>query len=123
VFLLLVFFICLTGYGVSCLFFSFIRPLSFTAIVTVWTANILFLSFYVPLELKMGYENVKYFFMAVILFSPFLIGLIGRYGGTSIFKQFIEKTGSILLIMVIVSFVLIGISYYVSVRIFQSKDL
>lgn len=123
IFLLLIFFICLAGYGVSCLLFPFISPLSFTAVVTVWTANSLFLSFYVPLELKLGYENVKYFFMAAMLFTPFLIGLIGRYGGTTIFKQFIEQTGSIVPIMVTVSFILIGISYYASVRIFHTKDL
>lgn len=123
VFLLLVFLISLVGYWVSYLVTPFIQPLSFTAVVTVWTANILFLSFYVPIELKLGYENVKYFITAIIVISPFLIGLIGRYGGASIFRRFMEEVGNILPIMIVFSLVLIGVSYYVSVRIFNTKDL
>lgn len=123
VFLLLVFLISLIGYGVSYLVTPFLQPLSITAIVTVWTANILFLSFYIPLELKVGYENVKYYITGVTVISPFLIGLLGRYGGASIFQRFMEGTGNILPIMMVFSFVLIAVSYYVSVRIFDKKDL
>lgn len=124
VFLLLVFLISLAGYGVSYLVTPFLRqPLSFTAVVSVWTANILFLSFYIPLELKVGYENVKYYITAVTVISPFLIGLIGKYGGPSIFRRFIEDVGNILPIMMVFSFILIAVSYYVSVRIFNKKDL
>ncbi len=123
VFLLLVFLISLVGYGVSYLVTPFLQPISFTAVVTVWTANILFLSFYIPLELKLGYENVKYFFTAVIVISPFLIGLIGKYGGALIFRRFMEEVGNILPIMMVFSFILIAVSYYVSVRIFNTKDL
>lgn len=123
VFLLLVFLINLVGYGVSYLVTPFLRqPLSFTAVVSVWTANTLFLSFYIPLELKVGYENVKYYITAVTVISPFLIGLIGRYGGASIFQRFIEVE-NILPIMMVFSFILIAVSYYVSVRIFNTKDL
>lgn len=123
VFLLLVFLISLVGYGVSYLVTPFLQPLSFTSVVTVWTANILFLSFYVPLELKVGYENVKYYITAVTVISPFLIGLIGRYGGASIFRRFVEEVGKILPIMMVFSFILIAVSYNVSVRIFNTKDL
>ncbi len=123
VFLLLVFLISLAGYGVSYLATPSLQPLSFAAVVTVWTANILFLSFYVPLELKLGYENMKYYITAVAVISPFLIGLIGKYGGASIFQRFMEEAGSILPIMMMFSFILIGASYFVSVRVFYKKDL
>lgn len=93
VFLFLMFLISLIGYGVSYLIIPSVQPLSYTSVVTVWTANILFLSFYVPLELKLGYENVKYYFTAVIVISPFLIGLLGKYMGASIFQSLIEGVG------------------------------
>ena len=123
VFLFLMFLINLIGYGVSYLIIPSIQPLSFTSVVTVWTANILFLGFYVPLEIKLGYENVKYYFTAVIVISPFLIGFLGKYMGASIFQNLIDGAGNILLIMMVISFILIVASYYVSVRIFSTKDL
>lgn len=122
-FIILVFLISLIGYGVSYLATPFLQPLSFAAVITVLTANILFLSFYVPLELKLGYENVKYFFMAIIMISPFLIGLTGKYGGASIFRKFMEGAGNIVPVMVVFSFILIAVSFYASVRIFNTKDL
>lgn len=122
-FLLLVFIICLSGYVVSYLISPFVQPLSFTAVVIVWTANILFLSFYLPLELKLGYENVKYYFTAVIVITPFLIGLLGKYGGISIFRRFMEDVRNILPIMIVVSFILVALSYHVSSRVFNAKDL
>jgi hypothetical protein len=70
-----------------------------------------------------GYENVKYYITGVTVISPFLIGLIGRYGGASIFRRFMEGIGNILPIMMVFSFILIAVSYYVSVRIFDAKDL
>jgi hypothetical protein len=123
VLILLLFLISLAGYGVSYVVTPFLQPLSFTAVVIVWTANILFLSFYVPLEFKLGYENVKYFFLALVVISPFLIGLIGKYGGISIFQRFMEEVGTILPIMLVFSFILIAVSYYVSIQIFNRKDL
>lgn len=123
VLLLLIFLISLAGYGVSYLIIPFLPPLSLMSVVTAWTANILFLSFYVPLELKLGYDNVKYYFTAIIVISPFLIGFLGKYMGPSFFQKLMEGAGNILLIMIVFSFILIVVSYYVSVRIFNTKDL
>ena len=123
VFLFLVFLISLIGYGVSYLIIPSIQPLTFTSVVTVWTVNIVFLSFYIPLEIKLGHDNVKYFLTAIIVSSPFLIGLLGRYMGASIFQSLIDGIGNVLPFMMVFSLILIVVSYYASVRIFNSKDL
>lgn len=123
VFLVFVFLISILGYEVAYLIIPFLQLLSYTSVILVWTANILFLSIYIPLEFKVGYDNVKYYFTALIVFLPFLIGIIGRYNGLSILTTLIEAGSNLLLFMLLVSFILIVVSYYVSVRIFEKKDL
>lgn len=123
VFSIFVFLISVVGYVIAYLITPFMQSLSYTSVIMVSAADILLLSIYIPLEFKVGYENVKYYFTAIIVFSPFLIGIIGKYKGVSIFQVFVEAGSNLLPYILIFSFVLIMVSYYFSIRIFEKKDL
>lgn len=123
IFVLFLFFVSLFGYEVAYLVVPFVGQLSLTAIVSVWTANVLFLGFYIPLEIKFGFENVKYYFTAIIVVSPLLLGLLGKYGTISLFNDLMNGMKNILIAFAIISMILILGSYYISIRIFCNKDL
>jgi hypothetical protein len=89
----------------------------------VWTANILFLSIYIPLEIKVGYDNIKYYFTAVIVAIPFVIGIIGKYKESSILSIFHEIKTNLLPYTLVSTIILIVVSYSVCIRIFDKKDL
>jgi ABC-type transport system involved in multi-copper enzyme maturation permease subunit len=123
VFIIIIFLISVLGYEMAYLFIPSMQPLSYSSVILVWTANILFLGIYIPLEFKVGYDNVKYYLTAIIVLSPFLIGIIGRYKGLSIFSNFIQAGSNLLPFILMFSLILMGVSYFVSVRVFEKKDL
>jgi ABC-2 type transport system permease protein len=123
VFLVFIFLISVLGYEIAYLIIPFMQSLSYSTVIIVWTINILLLGIYIPLEFKVGYENVKYYITAVVVFSPFLIGIIGRYKGVTIFSKLIETGSNLLPLILMFSLILMVVSYWVSVRIFEKKDL
>jgi ABC-2 type transport system permease protein len=123
VFLVFIFLISVLGYEIAYLSIPFVQPLSYSTVILVWTINILLLGIYIPLEFKVGYENVKYYITAVVVFSPFLIGIIGRYKGVTIFSKLIESGSNLLPLILMSSLILMVVSYWVTVRIFEKKDL
>lgn len=123
VFSVFVFLISIVGYEIAYLIIPYMQLLSYSSVMMVCAAVILLLSIYIPLEFKVGYENVKYYFTAIIVFSPFLIGIIGRYKGVSIFQAFVEAGSNLLPFILMFSLVMIMVSYYFSIRIFEKKDL
>jgi ABC-type transport system involved in multi-copper enzyme maturation permease subunit len=123
VYSIFVFLISVVGYEIAYLIIPSMQLLSYSSVIIVCAADILLLSIYIPLEFKVGYENVKYYFTAVIVFSPFLIGIIGKYNGLSIFQAFIEAGSNLLPFIIAFSLITIMVSYSFSVRIFEKKDL
>lgn len=123
VFSVFVFLISIVGYEIAYLIIPYMQLLSYSSVIMVCAAVILLLSIYIPLEFKVGYENVKYYFTAIIVFSPFLIGIIGKYKGVSIFQAFVEAGSNLLPFILMFSLIAIMVSYYFSVRIFEKKDL
>ena len=123
VFLLLVFIMSILGYIITYLLVPAVKPLSLPSIIIAGTANIIFLGLYIPLEFKLGYENMKYYFMVLIVATPLLIGFLGKYMDVSIFQNIIENVEKLIAIMIVFSTVFIAISYNFSLKIFMRKDL
>lgn len=123
VYSIFVFLISVVGYEIAYLIIPSMQLLSYNSVIIVCAADILLLSTYIPLEFKVGYENVKYYFTGVVVLSPFLIGIIGKYKGLSIFQALVDAGGDLLPFILVFSLIIIIVSYCFSIRIFEKKDL
>lgn len=115
--------ISVAGYEIVYFIMSSMHPLSYMSVILVMAADITYLSIYLPLEFKVGYENIKYYFTAVTVLSPFLIGMIGRLNGPRVFHTLLESGSTFLPLLLILSLITIMVSYWFSIRIFEAKDL
>ena len=118
-----VFLISIVGYKIANFIMSSSQSLTYSSIIIVWTVVALVIGIYIPLEFKVGYENVKYYLTAIIVVSPFLIGLLGKYTKFDFFKLFMQAGSGWLPILLVFSGIIHVVSYSISVRIFEKKDL
>lgn len=123
VFSTFIFLTSVIGYEIIYLILPSVQPLTSSSILIVWAIDILVLSIYIPLEFKVGYENVKYYLTAIVVFSPFLIGLLGKYNGLGFFTTLLQGGSKFLPFIFAFSLLLIIVSYYISVSIYEKKDL
>ena len=117
------FLVSIAGCGVANLFMAVTAPLTYGSIIIAWAINALVFGIYIPLEFKVGYENVKYYLMAIVLASPFLMGFLGKHTGFGFFQTFAQTGNSLLPFILIMSLAIYVLSYGISVRIFSRKDL
>ena len=83
---IVVFLISIVGYGLANLVLPLSQPFAYSSVIMAWAVNAVLTGIYIPLEFKVGYENVKYYLMAIIVALPFLMGLLGKYTGYSFFS-------------------------------------
>ena len=92
---------------------------------TVWCVLLCALLFgvYLPLEYKIGYENVKYYLMFLVVGSPLLVSMFIRSGNWTVINKllsFAKKTAPAALPL---AAVVLLISYLISCVIYENKDL
>lgn len=86
----------------------------------------LFFAFIIPLEYKFGYEKTKYISFLIMYATPFLIGLLSKnISDGKVNFDFIEQMpkSQFMLALYVITFIIIYISYKISVHIFSNKDL
>lgn len=123
-FLLLIFTYCCMAYYVLALIFAkieYLTPASY--LITLLICVILF-GIYTPIQYKLGFEKTKYFFMILIMLSPFLLALLAkanirldftRLSAIPIFVQY--------LIPIVAIIAILFISINISIKIYSKKDL
>lgn len=123
-FLLLVFAYCCVAYNILALIFAkieFITPASY--LITLLISVILF-GVYAPVQYKLGFEKTKYFFMIVIMGTPFVIPFLmnanikldfTRLSTLPVFVQY--------LIPIVAIIAIFFISMNVSIKIYSKKEL
>jgi len=123
-FLLLIFAYCCVAYNILALLFAnikFLAPSSY--LITLLICVILF-GIYIPFQYKLGFEKTKYFFMIVIMGSPFLLTLLIKVNikvditGFSAMPIFVQY-----LIPIVAIIAILFISMNVSIKIYSKKEL
>jgi hypothetical protein len=84
----------------------------------------LLISIYLPVQFKVGYEKTKFFFVVIIMASPFLLPQLLKMNGDSYFAVINSIPSALLFVMVaLVSLILLAASILISIRIYSQKDL
>lgn len=120
---LLIFVVCILAYSVdSCIFGQLNKP-EFSSVSTAFLFISIFMGIYIPLEFKVGYENVKFYLMLIIILTPICVGALGK-GMTQESAQKVSAIfESISPFFTVFAVVIIVISFIVSCRIYEKKDL
>lgn len=84
----------------------------------------MFISIFLPIHFKFGYEKSKFLFAIIIMFSPFLIPQLAKLDSSVTFN-FISSIPAMLLnsMIVFVSTVILIISILISTKIYDEIDL
>jgi len=123
-FLLLSFAYCGVAYSVLAFFspkINFLTPSSY--LITMLISVILF-GVYTPVQYRLGFEKTKYFFMIVIMVSPFLLALLIKsnvkldFTGLSAIPIFVRY-----LIPIVAIIAILFISINISIKIYSKKEL
>ncbi|MBW9173558.1 ABC-2 transporter permease [Clostridium estertheticum] len=123
-FLLLMFAYCCVAYNVLALLFVKIQYLTPSSYLITLLLSVILFGVYTPVQYKLGFEKTKYFFMIVIMGSPFLLTLLIKFNikpdfmGFSAMPMFVQY---LLLIVAIIAVLFISIN--VSIKIYSKKEL
>lgn len=123
-FLLLIFVYCCVAYNILALLITKIEYLTpFNYLIALLISVILF-GIYTPIQYKFGFEKTKYFFLIIIMGSPFLLTLLTKvnikvdFTGFSKIPMFIQY-----LIPIVAIIAILFISINVSIKIYSKKEL
>jgi len=123
-FLLLMFaYSCLAYYVLALLFtkIEFLTPSSY--LITMLILVILF-GVYTPIQYKLGFEKTKYFFMIIIMVSPFLIAILAKSNIKFDFTALSAiPMNAQYLILIVAIIAILFISINVSIKIYSKKEL
>jgi len=124
VFLLSIFAYCCVAYNILVLIFAkieFLTPASY--LITLLISVILF-GVYAPMQYKLGFEKTKYFFVIVIMGTPFVIPFLMNanikldFTRLSTLPMFVQY-----LIPIVAIIAILFISMNVSIKIYSKKEL
>jgi ABC-2 type transport system permease protein len=123
-FIILPFAYCCVAYNVLALIFAKIEYLApFNYLITLLISVILF-GVYTPIQYKLGFEKTKYFFILLIMVTPFLLTLLIRanikpdFTGLSAMPLFVQY-----LIPIVAIIAILFISMNISIKIYSKKEL
>lgn len=123
-FCLVVFVICSVLYWIETLILPKVGEFHFDTVLAVFTGISLIISIYLPVQFKLGYEKTKFFFIVVIMATPFLLPQLTKIGGSSFLTALSSIPDALLLvILVIISFLVLVSSLLISIKIYSQKDL
>lgn len=119
-----VFAVCSVIYWIETLILPKIGSFNFEMVMAVFAGISLIISIYLPIQFKLGYEKTKFFFIIIIMASPFLLPQLSKINGAS-YLVFINSIPAALLcvIFAFVSLTLLAVSILISVKIYSQKDL
>ncbi|MCB2362373.1 ABC-2 transporter permease [Clostridium estertheticum] len=123
-FLLLMFAYSGVAYNVLSLFFPKIKFLTSYSYLSALLISVILFGVYTPVQYKLGFEKTKYFFIVLIMGTPFLLTLLTKINinldltGLSAMPMFAQY-----LILIVAIIAIIFISMNVSIKIYSKKEL
>jgi hypothetical protein len=108
-------------YGLETLLFPQLGELNIKMLMGTFVGIFLLVSVYLPIQFKFGYEKSKFFFMLVIMLSPFLLPQLIK---SIQIPQWVDiRSTPVLLTGVTLGVMMITLSVLISMTIFNKKDL
>jgi len=123
-FLLLMFAYSGLAYYVLALFLTKIDFLTPSSFLITMLISVLLLGIYTPIQYKLGFEKTKYFFMIVIMISPFSMAIFAKsninfdFTGFSALPMFAQY-----LIPIVAIIAILFTSINLSIKIYSKKEL
>ncbi len=119
----IIFIFSIVGYIIDSLIFSDIEATNPASISVVFLIGCIFMGIYIPLELKVGYEKVKFYLMIIVIATPLCVGGIGKVVTEDMVKRINEIVGSLVPYFSIISIVILMGSFFVAKHIYEKKDI
>lgn len=122
---------CLLIYAASCFIF-WIEALIFPALggfhiemaAVLFLALALFLSIYLPVQYKLGYETTKFAVVLIIMASPFLVPQLLHIESGANWPVMVTLSPAVLSVgAILIGMILLVMSAEISVRIYSKADL
>ena len=115
---------CSVIYWVETLILPKIGSFKFEMMMAAFLGISLLISIYLPIQFKIGYEKTKFFFIVVIMASPFLLPQLLKINGNPYLAVIHSISVALLCVMVaLISLILLAASILISIRIYSKKDL
>ena len=119
----IIFIFSIVGYIIDSFIFIDIKTTDLATISIVFLIGCIFMGIYIPLELKVGYEKVKFYLMIIVIATPLCVGGIGKSVTEDMVKRVNEIIGTLIPYFSIISILILLASYYVANRIYEKKDI
>ncbi|SMG36500.1 ABC-2 transporter permease [Paenibacillus aquistagni] len=115
---------CCVVYWIETLVFPNLGSFSFEMVLVVFLGISIFLGIYLPIQFKLGYEKTKFFFVIIVMASPFLLPQLSKLNIGFDFSV-IHSIPDVLLygIVAIFSLIILAFSIFVSTKIYSQVDL
>lgn len=121
--MLFIYFLCIISYYISNFLSIGVPVLKSSTTTTVLVINALIMGIYIPLEFKIGYENIKYYLMVLVVGGPLVVGGLGKYQDGNFLLKIISLINDVRPYFLIISVIILILSYFVAVYIYEHKDI
>jgi ABC-2 type transport system permease protein len=123
-FCVVIFAACIVIYWIETLLLPKLGSFNFGMVMAAFVGISLLINIYLPIQLKFGYEKTKFFFIVVIMASPFLLPQLLKINGSPYLAVIHSISVALLYVMVaLISLILLATSILISMRIYSKKDL
>lgn len=123
-FCVVIFAACGVIYWIETLLLPKLGSFNFRMVMVAFVGISLLISIYLPIQFKVGYEKTKFFFIVVIMASPFLLPQLFKINGIPYLAFIHSIPAALFCVMVaLISLILLAASILISIRIYSKKDL
>lgn len=123
-FCVVIFAACSVIYWIETLLLPKLGRFNFGMVMAAFAGISLLISVYLPIQFKVGYEKTKFFFIVIIMVSPFLLPQLSKINGDSYLTIVNSIPAALLCAMIaLISLFLLTASIFISVKIYSQKDL
>lgn len=123
IFCMIAYVICCIIYGIETLIVPGLGSLDIKLFVLMFLLTSVFISVYLPVQYKLGYEKTKFVFFVVIMASPFILPQLMKMENVNL--DFLALLSPIFAYggIILLSFGILIASVFLSIRFYSSVDL
>ena len=123
IFCMAIYVICCIVYEVETLLIPQLGTADIKPFALMFLVTSIFISLYLPVQYKLGYEKVKFAFLVIIMTSPIIVPLLLRMENLKL--DFLSTTSPYLISgsTILLGFVLLAVSAFLSMKIYAKADL
>lgn len=123
-FCIIIFVVCSIIYFIETHIIPGMGRFNFNMALGVFFGLSIFISIFLPIQFKLGYEKTKFIFIIIIMAIPFLLPQLIKYSNSfNFYKTTSISTTSLYIIVTLISFIALYLSMLISVNIYSHKDL